>query len=454
MSKSDKILIVDDDLDLLERAEELLCEDYTIKTASSVEKAKYILMSNDIDLVIADLNFEGQEEDGLTLLDFISDKTPDVEMIVLSADRETSRVLEATRRSLVDFIPKKGEYGRTLKNAVALGIQKHHLKQKKKNEFSFLTNSPKMQLVLRMAQKISVSHGDFSIMITGETGTGKEVLAKYLSNLLGKNMVAANMASIPRDTAESELFGHLRGSFTGAMTNKSGLIEQAHGGIFFLDELGECNPSIQAKLLRVIQEREILPLGAVKPKKIDVRFFSATNCDLEKMVEEKTFRLDLLQRLNTFKLKIPPLRERPEDIVLYTNTFLAEFVGNKAFTITGCGMDALLNYKWPGNVRELRNTIERLTLLSDNRKIDANFVNMTLDQDMSVEPTKVRTIGTSFSRADILAVLESQNGNRTKTAAKLGVHTTTLYRWMKDFGILSFVEGKNGRPTSVGVISD
>lgn len=447
METKAKVLIVDDDRELLESAELLLCRDYSVGVASSVEKAKAMLLHNEFDLVVADLNFEGQEEDGIALLDFVSEKAPGVEMVVLSGDQVTARVVDAMRRSLVDFIPKTGEYGAALKLAVARGLERKRQREQKFRDAAFATNSPKMLALLRTVQKIAGSPGHFPILIMGETGTGKEVLAKFIAKLLGKSLVAANMASIPREMAESELFGHARGAFTGAVANKPGLIEQAHRGLFFLDELGECSLAIQAKLLRVIQEREIQSLGTVRPKKIDVRFLAATNRNLDAMVEESGFRLDLLQRINTFRLEIPALRERPEDIVLYTNQFLAEFAGDRPYAVSACAIEALLAHPWPGNVRELRNVIERMTLLADRRSIDGDLVSKALHSGGGTVKLARTQAEPELSRAEILRVLEQENGNRSRAAARLGVHFTTLYRWIKKYGIGGAVASPPGRPT-------
>lgn len=445
METKAKVLIVDDDRELLESAELLLCRDYEVGTANAVEKAKAMLLHNAFDVVVVDLNFEGQEEDGTALLDFVSERTPDVEVVVLSGDQVTARVVDAMRRNLVDFIPKNGEYGAALKLAVARGLEKKRQREQKFRDASFQTSSPKMMALLRVVHKIINGPGQFPILIVGETGTGKEVLAKYISKLLGRPIVAANMASIPREMAESELFGHARGAFTGAVANKSGLIEQAHGGLFFLDELGECSLAIQAKLLRVIQEKEIQSLGTVRPKKIDVRFIAATNCDLDAMVSAGRFRLDLLQRINTFRLQIPALRERPEDIVLYTNQFLTELSGDRPFGLTSCAIEALLSHSWPGNVRELHNVIERSTLMADRRSIDGDLVKKALYEGSTIRQPAVQP-DSELSRAEILSVLEQENGNRSRAAARLGIHFTTLYRWIKKYGIGDAIASPPGRP--------
>lgn len=445
------ILIVDDDLELLESAKLLLVHDYHVTTASSVLKAQSILLQSEFDVAIVDLNFEGQEEDGICLLDFICKKLIDIEVVILSADQVTSRIVEAMRRNLVDFIPKTGAYGNALKLAVAKGLEKKRQRKEKFKDQLFLTNSPSMKSLLKFAQKIAESPNDFPILITGETGTGKEVLAKYLASLLNKPIVTSNMASIPKEMAESELFGHLKGAFTGATQNKAGLIELAHNGIFFLDEIGECDLSLQAKLLRVIQEKEFRAVGGTKTKTINVRFISATNRKLEKMVEDQAFRLDLFHRLNIVELKIPPLRERPEDIILYTNKFLIELSNGKSFHLTNDAITTLLSHSWPGNVRELRGLIEKLIIVSDKLTIDAQLIIDSLRKESTPPRPHVEK---GNIRSQILDAMELEKGNRTKAAARLSIHTVTLQRWLKKLGLTDIYKAKNGRPAGLQRITE
>jgi len=450
-NQNSKVLIVDDDPELLESASDVLSKIYDVKTASSVPIAKTMLSQTEFDVAVVDLNFEGQEEDGIALLDFIGKNTSDVEVVILSRDIVTTRIVEAMKRNLVDFIPKSAEYGTSLKIAIARGLQKKKSRTERLSKHTFLTQSPKMLSLLRYVHKVAESKSPSSILITGETGAGKEILAKYISGVLGLPLVSANMASIPRETAESELFGHTRGAFTGATSNKPGLIEQAHNGLFFLDELGECSLSLQAKLLRVIQEKEIMALGTVKPKKIEVRFMAATNRNLDEMVKLDTFRLDLLQRLNTIRLRIPPLRERPEDIILYANRFLADLCKDRPFvSITPCGVEELLNYQWPGNVRELKSVMERSLFLTERRSINGEIVRIAIANDDSIESPvsnadQVREADSK--RAEVIHALASVRGNRTRAAEILGIHPETLRRMLKRHGINSLYIAKLGRPT-------
>ncbi|MCM2349724.1 MAG: sigma-54 dependent transcriptional regulator [Bacteriovoracaceae bacterium] len=440
-----KILLVDDDRDILETNKYLLSDTYEVEIAASVKDAKAILIKKVIDVAVVDLNFEGQDQDGLSLIDYIQEEMPSTSLIVLSSDHDTRRVVEAMRRPLIDFITKDEESETSIRSAItqALTKKKNTLK---KDEFEFKTKSPLMKKKLFMVNQVLASNSSAPILILGESGTGKEYLAKFIASKLGKRLVAANMASIPKETAESELFGHKRGSFTGANSDKIGLLDHANNGVFFLDEIGDCSEAIQAKLLRVIQEKEILPVGGVTPKKIDIRFVAATHRDLDYMVSNESFRLDLLQRINTFTFEIPPLRERPEDIEYYARQFIEELTQGEFFRIDVSGLEMLKKHNWPGNVRELRNVIERVVVYSHRRSLDSDSVISALNKT----PAEVTYTSESkvYSCEEIIQALKQANGNRTKAAALLEVHKTTLHRWIKKFNLNDIVESNGvGRPS-------
>lgn len=440
-----KILLVDDDRDILETNKFLLSDTYEVEIAASVKEAKSILLKKVIDVAIVDLNFEGQDQDGLNLIDYIQEEMPSVSLVVLSSDHDTKRVVEAMRRSLVDFITKDEDSEASIRSAIGQALSRKR-NEKNKDEFEFKTNSPLMKKMLFKVNQVLASNSSAPILILGESGTGKEFLAKFVASKLGKKLVAANMASIPKETAESELFGHKRGAFTGAISDKVGLLDHAHNGVFFLDEIGDCSEAIQAKLLRVIQEKEILPVGGITPKKIETRFVAATHRDLNSMVANESFRLDLLQRLNTFTFNIPPLRERPEDVEYYTRMFVEEITNGDFFRIDVSGIDILKKHSWPGNVRELRNVIERVVVYSHRRSLDAESVRSALN----ITPTEVAYTSESkvYSCEEIIQALKQANGNRTKAAALLEVHKTTLHRWIKKFNLNEIVESNGvGRPS-------
>ncbi len=302
--------------------------------------------------------------------------------------------------------------------------------------------------ILKLVQQVAPSQS--TVLILGESGTGKELIAKELHKRSSRNtgsFVSINCAALPETLLESELFGHVKGSFTGAFRDKPGLFQAAEGGTFFLDEVSETSPAIQVKLLRVLQEREVVPVGGSKPIKVDVRLISATNVDLYKAVEDGKFRRDLFYRLNVIQLELPPLRQRGQDILLLADYFLNKYCrrqGKSAKTLSPEAREFLLSYRWPGNVRELENVMERAVVLSQGPAIEKNH----LPADLFKNPTnavpdqgqpQLQSITSSSLKDEekqiILNVLQNCGGNKTKAAKKLGIHYATLYRKLKLYGI-------------------
>lgn len=432
------ILICDDDSEILQTLSLSLRSVYDVTTVNTVEKAKRLCDIEKFDIAIVDLNFEGQENDGIHLLDFLNKTTPSTYLVVLSGDTKTKRIIEATRRRLFEFIVKDATYFKNLTLCLNK-VQQLILARKEKSNKKYLTKSSVIEETLLKIDAVLRSNSNSPILILGETGTGKECLAQHIAENLGIKSVTANMGSIPTETAESVLFGHERGAFTGAITNKTGLIEAAHNGIFFLDEIGECSSAVQTKLLRAIQEKEVQPLGANKAKKINVRFIAATHRDLNKQVNEGSFRLDLLQRLNTFVFKLPALRERPEDILFYARIFIEELSENGTnFSFTEDGEKELLAYGWPGNIRELRNVIERIVVLSPKLSIDKNIVVEAIEVgrlSQSTFITKAEVVATNAKKDELIKTLNEFKGNKRQSAISLGVSEATLYRWIKEFNL-------------------
>lgn len=435
------ILICDDNADLLRSLQLSLRNQFEVHTSSTVMAAKSLVSKHEYDAAVIDLSFEGQEQDGVDLLDHMNKKSPSTFLLILSGDSSTKRVVQAHRQRHFAFIYKDKDFFEPLLLALNRSVQIKDA-QEKRASGRYLTRSPNVKSVLEMADRILRANSDSAILILGETGTGKEFLAKHIATQQGKALVAANMASVPKETAESVLFGHERGAFTGAVTNKIGLIESASGGIFFLDEIGESSPAVQAKLLRVLQEKEVQPLGATRARKIHVRFIAATHRNLDAMVEEGSFRLDLLQRLNTFVLRLPTLKERPEDILLYTEIFLEEATEGEAhYTVTPEGVQALLSYSWPGNVRELKSVIQRIVILSPRRVVDAEAVRDALHlgkEESPGEVSRVAAVSANIKRDELLRALDESNGNKRMAAQKLKISEATIYRWIQEFGVASY----------------
>jgi len=435
MSIKPKILICDDDSEILQTLHLTLRSSFDVVTANSVEKAKRFVREDDFDAAVIDLNFEGQEQDGIDLLDFMNKESAGTFLIVLSGDTSTRRIVEATRRKHFQFIIKEDGCYNTLttplKNATQLSVM-----NRQESQVKYRTQSDAVKKILKEIEHIVKSSSESPILILGETGTGKEFLAQHIALNLKMKAVTANMGCIPKEMAESILFGHERGAFTGAVANQTGLIETAHNGIFFLDEVGECSSSVQVKLLRVLQEKEIQPLGSNKTKKINTRFIAATHRDLSKLVAEGAFREDLLNRLNTFVLKLPPLRERPEDIIFYANLFIEEKSQNgERFFLTPDGESALLTHRWTGNIRELRNVIERIVVLSNKTTIDKTAVAEAIGYGHSARDwslTRAEVVETNARKEEVIKTLQEYNGNKRKTAVSLGISEATLYRWIKE----------------------
>jgi Nif-specific regulatory protein len=335
-------------------------------------------------------------------------------------------------------------------------LSKKHL-TRKYNFKGLIGDSPLMKRVYEMIEKIADT--DSTILITGESGTGKEIIAKtihYNSSRSQGPFVPLNCAAIPKDLLESELFGHEKGAFTGALNTRIGRFELAHNGTLFLDEIGELDPSLQVKLLRVLQEREFERVGGVKTIKVDVRILVATNKELERRIREGKFREDLYYRLNVIPLHLPPLRERVEDILLLVDYFVHEFSkkkGRETLTFSPDALRHLIRYEWPGNVRELENLIERLTILvtanvvtvsdlpekfhqtADSRTDDRFSTTQVLDTEIPECGIDIYSVVGNIERNLILKALEKTGGVKNRAAKLLGLNRTTLIEKMKKMGI-------------------
>lgn len=310
-------------------------------------------------------------------------------------------------------------------------------------QYSFDTivgKSPAIQAAIALAQKVSAT--EVPVLLTGETGTGKEVFAQSIhqhSSRKGKSFVAINCSSFSRDLLESEMFGHKAGAFTGALKETKGLFEEASGGTIFLDEIGEMAFDLQAKLLRILETGEFIKIGDTKPTKVDVRIIAATNRDLEKEIEQGHFREDLFYRLSVFQIHLPALRERVEDIPLHIKAFVSAFsskMGKNIRTISPEYIDALKKRAWKGNVRELRNAIERSLIIADGDTLtlDALPLNMQTSSAASTESYSGFDLS-GVEKMHIQKVLKYTKGNKTETSRLLGIGLTTLYRKIEEYGL-------------------
>ena len=370
-----RILVVDDEESIREFLEIMLKkENYEVTTAEDGLRAKEILAKKSFDMIISDMQMPNVT--GIELLKFVRENYPDIVFMMITAFGTTETAVDAMKMGAYDYVTKPfkiDEVRLNIANALRsknLETEVRVLKKELVKEYSFqnmIGNSPPMHAVFDLVRR--VSQAPTNVMITGESGTGKEVVAKaihYNGPLKDKPFVTINCGAIPENLMESEMFGHKKGSFTGAILDKVGLFEVADGGTLFLDEVGELPVSIQVKLLRAIQERVIRRVGATEDLKIEVRIIAATNRNLEDMVAKGTFRQDLFYRLNVIGIRTPALRERLEDIAILANHFLKKYNDKLNKNISGISteaMDILKNYNYPGNVRELENMIERTVAL-------------------------------------------------------------------------------------------
>ncbi|GAB4377329.1 MAG: sigma-54 dependent transcriptional regulator [Calditrichia bacterium] len=456
-----QLLIIDDE-QLVCNSTGRILEDPEIEvyTATTFEAAQEILKQIHIDLILLDYKLGGV--DGLTVLRNIKENYPETAVIMVTAFGNIEIAVEAMKIGAYDFIQKKEEptfIRFTVKRALdnlRLKKEVEELRrafQENQKLPQIISQSPKMKELLARAEEYSKS--DSTILLTGETGTGKNLLARYIhlkSSRFDAPFIFINCAAIPRELIESELFGYERGAFTGAyQKGKKGLIEQAHRGTLFLDEIGELNLDLQSKLLHVLEHNEFFRVGSVNSTRVNVRFIASTNSDLQEKVKQKKFRMDLFYRLNVANLTIPPLRERKEDILPMAKYFIAEFntkFNKSVHTLTPEVEAFLLSAPWPGNVRELRNFIERAMLLKkdsvlrieDFKGPDFNgtasptgaFDSPNLFS-FSLNPRNGENVLHTAQRHLILQALQITNQNRSQAAKLLGIPRTTLNFYLQKF---------------------
>ncbi len=438
-----RILLIDDEENILRIIKKFLQDNsYNVKTAKSKNEAVEILKKQKFDIVLSDYRLP--DGTGLEILEFFRSIEPVKPFIMITAYGSIDGAVEAIKKGASHYIAKPIDFDDLLKI-----LEFYFQKQKKFEETSefcgIIGKSKKMQ---QLFKDISiVSQSEATVLIEGECGTGKELVAKAIHNLSkrkDKPFVGINCSAIPLELFENELFGHEKGSFTGASSREIGKIELAGEGTLFLDEVGELQPLPQAKLLRVLQEREFYRLGGTKTIPVECRIIAATNRDLEEMVEKGEFREDLFYRINVINLKIPPLRERKEDIPLLVKHFLKKFNKINYKNITDVDdnvMGIFLEYDWPGNVRELENAIERAVVMCQHDTIKEEHLPPRIlkkrenkkEKDVPLQETNLLEI----EKRVILKVLQETNWNQTKAAEKLGISRKQLRTKMKNLGLLN-----------------
>ncbi len=453
MESQGAILVVDDDAEMRELVRDVLAErGHHVTTAGGGREALQRLAEEDYAAVLTDLRMK--EMQGIELLGEIRRLYPDTGVILMTAFGSIETAVEAMKHGASDYLVKPVKTDelvrvveRVLREA-ALRREIARLRREVHKEYSFhqiLGKSKPMQEVFDLIRRVADS--PTNVLITGESGTGKELVAKaihYNSDRRHAPFVPVNCAAIPEALLESELFGHVKGAFTDAKTDKRGLFEEAHTGTLFLDEISELPILLQAKLLRAIQEREIRRVGATKPIAVDVRIIAATNLSLADEVKAKRFRDDLYYRLNVIEVRMPPLRERREDIPLLVDAFLkkcAEARGKRVQGVSEAALALLVDYAWPGNVRELENVVERAVTLSRGDKImpedlppaiqgargDRRILDEAAERTLPLEEVE---------KEYILRILEKTGGNKYQAAHILGIDRKTLYRKLGE------IEGK------------
>lgn len=369
------VLIVDDERSMRDFLKILLEKDgHLVTTAENGDKALELLQSREIDLVVSDIRMPGMG--GIELLEAVKENSPELPVIMITAFASPNDAVLAMKNGAFDYISKPfnvDEIKSVINSATSKG-KKHPTKQDLSDSFpGIIGKSREMTRIFDMIKRVAPTPAN--VLIFGESGTGKELVAQAIhknSKVASQNFVPITCSAIPEDLMESELFGHVKGSFTGALSDKPGLFNEADKGTAFLDEIGELTPIIQTKLLRVLQEREIKPVGGTRAKRINVRIIAATNRVLEEEIREGRFREDLFYRLAVVPLRVPPLRERKEDIPLLVNHFLKKYshaLGKEVQEISSYGLQVLMNYDFPGNVRELENIIERGVALESSNII-------------------------------------------------------------------------------------
>ena len=439
------ILIVDDDADMRELAYDMLKDrGHQVALAGGGEEALRRLAEEDYAVVLTDLRMKGVQ--GLELLTQIKRDHPDINVILMTAFGSVETAVEAMKHGASDYLTKpvkKDELIRVVERVIreaALRREVSRLRREVRKEYSFyqiLGKSKSIQAVFDLIRRVADS--PTNVLITGESGTGKELVAKaihYNSDRKDAPFIPVNCAAIPEQLLESELFGHMRGAFTDAKMDKRGLFEEAQKGTLFLDEISELPLMLQAKILRAIQEKEIRRVGATKPISVDVRIIAATNLNLGEEVKSRRFREDLYYRLNVIELKLPPLRERREDIPLLVEAFLKKCGEVRGKEVKGVGEAALamlMDYAWPGNVRELENVIERAVTLSRGDKISPDDLPAAVQGARGdrrvLDEAAERTLPLhELEKEYIKKVLEKTGGNKYQAAHALGIDRKTLYR--------------------------
>ncbi len=455
-----KILVVDDEQTLRAALFRIFSRrDYQVITTGNIKEAESVITTNsELELAIVDVRLP--DGDGIDLLATLKQKYNNIPVIVLTGFASIDVAVKATKMGAFHFMTKPfniEELVSIAEKALShkkLVFENTELKSRLESKYRFdniIGQSQPIRNVLNMIEKVADT--DSTILVSGESGTGKELIAKaihYNSSRKDKPFVPINCGAIPNELLESELFGHVKGAFTGAISNRQGRFEIANKGTLFLDEIGDLSPNLQVKLLRVLQERRFEPVGSAKTIESDVRIVAATNVDLAKAVKEGSFREDLFYRLNVIPIHIPPLRERSDDIPLLLEHFINKFNQHKGIQITGIhpmALEKLKQYAWPGNIRELENFIERISILRKEGMIEPSDIPQHFDDGSGASingqlPVDIPEQGIDFNNAIasyenqlIINALNKTGWNRNQAAILLRLNRTTLVEKIKKKGL-------------------
>ncbi|MEX2456607.1 MAG: sigma-54 dependent transcriptional regulator [Balneolaceae bacterium] len=454
MKKKPVILVTDDEKSIRNTLRDILeFEGYEIVEAESGAEALEVISNTQVDLMILDIKMKGM--DGIEVLEQSKETNPQLPIIMISGHGTIKIAVEATKVGAFDFIEKPPDLNRLLisvRNALSrneLVEENRRIRTELNNVTEMVGESRALNRVKSTIEKVAPSTS--RVLITGENGTGKELVAKWIhekSKRATKKFVAVNCAAIPSELLESELFGHEKGAFTGASEQRIGKFEQADGGTLFLDEIGDMSLDAQAKVLRALQESEIMRVGGAERIQIDVRVLCATNKDLNKEIDQNNFRRDLYHRINVIPIDMPPLRERPEDIPILAEYFL-KILANREIIYSGksfsdSALEELKKMNWSGNIRELQNAVERMALLSDDSIIDSNDVSILANLNSDGEedfnelvdkPLTFQEYKEQSERLYLLKKLEKNDWNISATADEIDIQRSHIYNKMKKYDI-------------------
>ena len=447
-----RVLIIDDESGILDSLRILLrTEGFLPFTAHGGKQGLARLVELQPDIVLTDVRMP--DVGGAQILSKAREMDIDLPVIMMTAQATLQSAMQAVNEGayyyiqkpfrndeLVTILRRAAEHRRLRTENLVL---KQEIKRRERNTSGRPIGRSKAWLeVVHLAEMVAPT--DSTVLITGESGTGKEVIARYIHDLSSRaehSFLSINCGALPESLLESELFGHVKGSFTGAVKDKAGLFTAAQSGTFFLDEIGETTASTQVKLLRVLQQREVIPVGATEAQPVDARVLAATNRELEEEIKRGSFRADLFYRLNVIAVHLPPLRQRADDIPLLAEAFLTRMAaqrGEACQTLADSALDALMAYQWPGNVRELENALERAVILSSGDVIDADDLpeRVTARRAEPLISAREPTTPTleMIERAYIRWVLQNESGNKSRTADMLGIDPSTLYRKLARYG--------------------